>query len=66
MQLEVNGEPHTADDRTTIASLLATLGVTTNHVAVEVNRQLIPRAQHASQELNDGDQLEVVTLVGGG
>jgi thiamine biosynthesis protein ThiS len=34
--------------------------------AVEVNRQLVPKKQHESQELKDGDSVEIVTLVGGG
>jgi thiamine biosynthesis protein ThiS len=35
-------------------------------VAVELNRQLVPRAQFAQRMLAEGDELEVVTLVGGG
>jgi sulfur carrier protein len=35
-------------------------------VAVEVNLEVVPRAQHAQTRLRDGDRLEVVTLVGGG
>ena len=34
--------------------------------AVERNREVVPRAQHASEQLSDGDELEVVTFVGGG
>lgn len=50
----------------TIAALLEELQVTTRGVAVEVNFELVPRASHAQHVLHEGDQLEVVTLVGGG
>lgn len=66
MQLQVNGEPRDLAANWTIAELLDELGVTAAHVAVEVNRQLVPRADHRSHQLADGDQLEIVTLVGGG
>jgi sulfur carrier protein len=46
--------------------LLAELGVTERHVAVEVNLELVPRGRHAAHELREADRLEVVTLVGGG
>jgi len=51
---------------TTIAELLSELELKAAQVAVEVNTELAPRAEHATHRLRDGDQLEVVTLVGGG
>ena len=36
------------------------------HVAVELNLEVVPRAQHGATVLREGDKLEVVTLVGGG
>ena len=66
MELQVNGESRTAIADISIAELLAKLGVTARHVAVEVNQQLVPRAEHHSYKLAEGDQLEIVTLVGGG
>ena len=50
----------------TVANLLGELGVTQPHVAVEVNLEVVPRAQHRDTILIDGDRVEVVTLVGGG
>ncbi len=47
-------------------SLLEELGVKQPHVAVELNLEVVPRAQHAATALREGDRLEVVTLVGGG
>ncbi len=66
MQIEVNGIRREVADGTTISGLLRELEVTVPHVAVEVNLEVVPRARHADAILCDGDQLEVVTLVGGG
>jgi sulfur carrier protein len=62
----VNGAAREISEGTTIAMLLAELGVAERHVAVEVNAELVPRAQHAQHRLREADHLEVVTLVGGG
>ena len=62
----VNGEPREVADGATVAKLLADLGLAAAHVAVEVNLELVPRAQHAGQSLAEGDRVEIVTLVGGG
>lgn len=64
--LEINGTQREVAESTTLAELLAELDVNTRHVAVEVNRELIPRTEHATHALAEGDQLEIVTLVGGG
>jgi sulfur carrier protein len=66
VQLIVNGEPRVVDDGLTIRGLLDRLGFTDGPVAVERNREVVPRAQHASTLLVDGDRLEIVHLVGGG
>lgn len=64
--ISLNGEPRQLAAGTTIAELLAELGLTAKHVAVEVNLDLIPRSRHAERQLADGDRLEIVMLVGGG
>ena len=66
MKIEINGQSRDLADGATIAVLLRELEVTQPHVAVEVNLEVVPRARHAATVLRDGDQLEVVTLVGGG
>lgn len=66
MKLLVNGAPHDAPAGCTIAGLLEQLEIRVKHVAVERNRELVPRAEHAETRLAEGDELEVVTLVGGG
>lgn len=66
MTVSVNGEPRELAAGATVADLLAELEIRVKHVAVERNKAVVPRAQHAATRLADGDTLEVVTLVGGG
>lgn len=61
----VNGEPRTVSAGTTVRELLDALGLE-GPVAVERNREIVPRAQHALTVLEEGDALEVVSFVGGG
>jgi len=62
----LNGQPRELAAGTSVAALLAELGLAAGHVAVEVNLELVPRARHGEHELAEGDRVEVVTLVGGG
>lgn len=66
LQLTLNGEPHTANAGDTVADLLAALNLPRETVAVERNRQVVRRADHANTPLQDGDVIEVVQFVGGG
>lgn len=66
MQVRVNGEQRELPVGCSIAGLLAELDIHVKHVAVERNREVIPRAEHEETVLAEGDELEVVTLVGGG
>ncbi len=62
----INGQPRSFPEGTSVLALIADLGLTGKPVAVERNREIVPRAQHASTVLSAGDRLEVVTFVGGG
>jgi sulfur carrier protein len=64
--ITLNGESREVQAGTTVAQLLGELEVLPKHVAVEVNRELVPRARHKDHVLREDDRLEVVTLVGGG
>lgn len=66
MTIVVNGEKRELANKTSIADLIEELELNPRQVAVEVNLELVPRAQHADHQLTDGDQLEIVTLAGGG
>lgn len=50
----------------TVADLVAELGLDARQIAVERNREIVPRAQYSATPLADGDHLEIVTFVGGG
>jgi sulfur carrier protein len=66
MKIFVNGEARDVDDGTTVTALVALLGLGGGPVAVERNRDVVPRAEHASTHLREGDRLEIVHFVGGG
>ena len=66
MQLSVNGEARELADGSTVADLVAHLGLSDVRLAVELNRAVVPRAEHASRALAEGDAVEIVTFVGGG
>jgi len=62
----VNDEPRTLAAETTVAQLVATLGLGPRRIAVELNRAVVPRAEYDATRLNDGDQIEIIHFVGGG
>ena len=66
MQITVNGQSRQVADGSTIAALLDELRLAGKPLAVEVNRELVPRQRHTQHRLAEGDRLEIVTLVGGG
>ncbi|MCA1685290.1 MAG: sulfur carrier protein ThiS, partial [Planctomycetia bacterium] len=66
MIITLNGERREVPEALTVAGLLRHLGVRSEQVAVEVNRNLVGRKRHEETPVADGDVLEVVTLVGGG
>ncbi len=65
MRLVINGEEKEFT-ATTVESLVEELGMKGDRVAVELNRDIVPRAQWAARELHAGDRLEIVHFVGGG
>ena len=66
MTITVNGDERQLESPLTIAELIRDLGLEGRPCAVERNRTVVPRAEHETTTLSEGDQLEVVTLVGGG
>lgn len=66
IRLQINGESREVPEGTTVAVLLHRLNLNAPRVAVEVNTRVIPRAQHEQTTLATGDQIEIVTFVGGG
>lgn len=66
MRLFINGEGKDYANVTMLAQLIAELGMKGDRVAVELNREIVSRAQWEETELHDGDRLEIVHFVGGG
>jgi len=66
MRIMVNGQWQQQNDGLNVAVLLEKLSLEPRRVAVELNKQLLPRARYAQTALAEDDQLEIVTLVGGG
>ncbi|HEY8378964.1 MAG TPA: sulfur carrier protein ThiS [Nannocystis sp.] len=62
----LNGDEVALAPGTTVAALVASLGLDPRQIAVERNREIVPRSTYEHTELCDGDRLEVVTFVGGG
>lgn len=66
VEIELNGEKRQVPDGITIARLLAEMGVSERGIAVERNRELVPRSQLQTCEIQAGDRLEIVGFIGGG
>jgi len=66
MHIFVNGDLRSFPDSLSLIQLIEQLGLKGDRVAVELNREIVPRAQWAATELHDGDRLEIVHFVGGG
>lgn len=66
MLIRYNGETRDIPDGATVQHLLEALKLPARQVAVEVNFDVVPRERHATHVLQPDDQVEVVTLVGGG
>lgn len=63
--LTVNGDSLSLEG-STVADLVAQLQLQGRRLAVEVNRDIVPKSEHATFALNDGDVVEIVHAIGGG
>ena len=66
MTIILNGEPREIAPEQTVGDLLALLKLQPKRLAVELNQRLLPRGEFGRVCLAAGDQVEIVTLVGGG
>lgn len=66
IEIIVNGAARQVPPATTVAGLIADLGLAGRRVAVEVNREIVPRSAHPLHSLRPGDRLEIIHAVGGG
>ncbi len=71
MNLHINGEETTVEavlghDTFTLAALIESLSMKPDRVAVELNREIVPRDRWPQTQLKENDRLEIVHFVGGG
>jgi len=66
MEIRLNGELRAVADGLSVEQLVEVLGLGERRVAVELNRDIVPRASFATTRLQAGDVVEVVQFVGGG
>ncbi|WP_429884545.1 sulfur carrier protein ThiS [Geoalkalibacter halelectricus] len=66
MNVTINGEPRDLPGPMSVADYLNSLGLDIEHVAVEHNRAIVPRADFTAVRIAEGDHLEIIRFVGGG
>ena len=66
MHIVLNGDSMETADGATVEALLQQLGISRERVAVELNADIVPKADYEKQLLSDGDKIEIVHFVGGG
>ncbi|MES2894522.1 sulfur carrier protein ThiS [Phenylobacterium sp. LH3H17] len=66
MTLTINGEERAFGSLSSIAALVAELGLDARKVAVERNLEIVPRSAYGATALADGDRIEIVHFIGGG
>lgn len=66
MNIVLNGDSVETADGATVESLLQRLGISRERVAVELNADIVPKADYEKRTLSDGDKIEIVHFVGGG
>ena len=65
MRVTVNGEAHTLPEEATVEDLTRHLRVQ-GRIALEINREVVPRSRWTAHALRDGDAVEIVRAIGGG
>ena len=66
MRIQVNGEIRELPEKLTLAALIQQLSLAPERLAIELNREVVRRAEWAQKELREGDKVEIVHFVGGG
>jgi sulfur carrier protein len=66
IQLKVNGEDINIEEGVSISALLIDQNISAQGIAVELNREIVPKGNHNETTLKEGDIMEIVKMVGGG
>lgn len=66
MKIRLNGEARDIPDHSTAQDLVELLALADKRLAMEVNREIVPRTTYARHALHEGDEVEIVHAIGGG
>ncbi len=66
MRITINGKPREIDGETPLPAFLQAYGIDPRLVAVAINGDVIPKAEYDAARVREGDEIEVVRMVGGG
>ncbi|ASC90149.1 sulfur carrier protein ThiS [Alcaligenes faecalis] len=66
MNITLNGQSKTLQNSDTVGTLIIELGYENKRIAVELNGDIVPKSQHGSTPIKEGDTIEIVVAVGGG
>lgn len=66
MHIQLNGDRHEVETGSTLATLIDSLDLSGKRIAVEINEELVPRSEHDTHVLAEGDRVEIVQAIGGG
>lgn len=66
MNIQVNGETKQLPDGHSAADLIESMGLTGKRIAMEVNREILPRSEYSQYQFREGDVVEIVHAIGGG
>jgi len=66
MRITINGKERDVQEGLTVAGLLIELKINPRGTAVEIDREIIPRAEHGERAIKDGEAIEIIRMVGGG
>ncbi len=64
--ITLNGDPYPLDADTPLTALLERLNMRRGRVAVEINREIVPKANYDATIVRAGDHVEIINFVGGG
>jgi sulfur carrier protein len=66
MNILLNNKPEKLFNGSTVKKLLQIKNIKNKYYAVEINRKIIPKSDHATYVIKDGDRIEIITAIGGG
>ena len=66
IKIFINGDLKKFPSETNIVSVLESLNISSKHIAIEINENLIFRSDWQETNLKDGDKVEIVKAIGGG